>query len=48
LALLARSRSCRSFSSLRIVDVARGLRVSEEQETDGLDIRQHEEKAYNN
>jgi len=23
------------------------LRVSEEEETDGLDISQHEEKAYN-
>ncbi len=36
-----------TFVILKIVDVIVGLRVSEEQETDGLDISQHEERAYN-
>jgi Amt family ammonium transporter len=37
-----------TFVILKAVDVLVGLRVSEEQETDGLDISQHEERAYNN
>jgi len=36
-----------TFVILKLVDAVVGLRVSEEQETDGLDISQHEEKAYN-
>jgi Amt family ammonium transporter len=36
-----------TFAILKVVDVVVGLRVSEEDETDGLDISQHEEKAYN-
>jgi len=37
-----------TFVILKAVDALVGLRVSEEQETDGLDISQHEERAYNN
>jgi Amt family ammonium transporter len=37
-----------TFGILKVVDVIVGLRVSEEEETDGLDISQHEERAYNN
>ena len=36
-----------TFVILKVIDVVVGLRVSEEQETQGLDITQHEEKAYN-
>ena len=36
-----------TFVILKAVDAVVGLRVSEEEETDGLDISQHEEKAYN-
>jgi Amt family ammonium transporter len=36
-----------TFVILKVVDAVVGLRVSEEEETDGLDISQHEEKAYN-
>ena len=36
-----------TFVILKAVDVVLGLRVSEEDEIDGLDISQHEEKAYN-
>jgi Amt family ammonium transporter len=32
---------------LKVVDVITGLRVSEEQEIEGLDITQHGEEAYN-
>jgi Amt family ammonium transporter len=32
---------------LKIVDAITGLRVSEEQEIEGLDITQHGEEAYN-
>ncbi len=35
-----------SFILLKVVDVIVGLRVSEEVETEGLDIREHEERAY--
>ncbi len=35
-----------SFGLLKLVDRMVGLRVSEEQETQGLDITQHEERGY--
>ncbi|MEJ2060602.1 MAG: ammonium transporter [Gammaproteobacteria bacterium] len=36
-----------TFIILKVVDVIIGLRVSEEQETEGLDTALHDEKAYN-
>jgi Amt family ammonium transporter len=36
-----------SLSLLKLVDVTIGLRVTEEEETLGLDLTQHGEKAYN-
>ncbi len=36
-----------SLVLFKILDVVIGLRVSEEQETEGLDITQHDERAYN-
>ena len=36
-----------TFVILKVVDAIVGLRVNEEEETDGLDISQHEERAYN-
>lgn len=36
-----------SFILLKIIDMAVGLRVSEEEEITGLDITQHDEKGYN-
>ncbi|GMR06453.1 MAG: ammonium transporter [Gammaproteobacteria bacterium] len=36
-----------SFIILKIVDVIVGLRVTEEQETEGLDIALHDERGYN-
>ena len=36
-----------TFVLLKIIDLAIGLRVSEEQEIEGLDITQHGEEAYN-
>jgi Amt family ammonium transporter len=36
-----------SFILLKIVDVIVGLRVTEEQETEGLDIALHDERGYN-
>ncbi len=36
-----------SFAILKIVDVVIGLRVTEEQETEGLDIALHDERGYN-
>ena len=36
-----------SFIILKIVDVMVGLRVTEEQETEGLDIALHDERGYN-
>lgn len=36
-----------TFVVLKVVDAVVGLRVNDEQETQGLDITQHEEKAYN-
>jgi Amt family ammonium transporter len=35
-----------SLIILKVVDVIMGLRVSEEEETEGLDISQHQEKGY--
>jgi Amt family ammonium transporter len=35
-----------SFGILKLVDKLIGLRVSEEEETEGLDISQHEERGY--
>ncbi len=35
-----------SFIILKIVDVIIGLRVTEEQETEGLDVSQHDERGY--
>jgi ammonium transporter, Amt family len=35
-----------SFIILKIVDVVIGLRVTEEQETEGLDVSQHDERGY--
>jgi len=36
-----------SFIILKVVDVVIGLRVNEEQETEGLDIALHDERGYN-
>jgi len=36
-----------SFIILKVVDVIIGLRVTEEQETEGLDIALHDERGYN-
>ena len=36
-----------TFVVLKVVDVITGLRVNAEEETEGLDISQHEERAYN-
>jgi len=36
-----------TFVVLKVVDVVTGLRVTSEEETEGLDISQHEERAYN-
>jgi Amt family ammonium transporter len=35
-----------SFVLLKILDATMGLRVSEEQEMEGLDLSQHEEEGY--
>ena len=35
-----------TFLILKVVDVIHGLRVSDEQETEGLDITQHDERGY--
>lgn len=35
-----------TFVSLKIVDMLLGLRVTEEEETEGLDINQHDERGY--
>ena len=35
-----------TFVILKVVDVVVGLRVTDEQETEGLDISQHEERGY--
>jgi Amt family ammonium transporter len=36
-----------TFIILKIIDAIIGLRVSEEQESEGLDLTQHDEKGYN-
>jgi Amt family ammonium transporter len=36
-----------SYIILKIVDMIVGLRVTEEQETEGLDIASHDERGYN-
>jgi Amt family ammonium transporter len=36
-----------SFIILKVLDIVIGLRVSEEQETEGLDVTLHNEKGYN-
>jgi len=36
-----------TFIILKVLDVIIGLRVSEEQESEGLDLSQHDEKGYN-
>jgi len=36
-----------SFGLFKIIDVLIGLRVSDEQETEGLDLTQHDERGYN-
>ncbi|MDH3311293.1 MAG: ammonium transporter [Gammaproteobacteria bacterium] len=36
-----------SYAILKIVDMIVGLRVTEEQETEGLDIASHDERGYN-
>jgi Amt family ammonium transporter len=35
-----------TFVSLKIVDILLGLRVTDEEETEGLDINQHDERGY--
>jgi Amt family ammonium transporter len=36
-----------SFILLKIIDAVIGLRVTEEQETQGLDLALHDERGYN-
>ncbi|RLA12213.1 MAG: ammonia channel protein, partial [Gammaproteobacteria bacterium] len=36
-----------TFIILKIIDVVMGLRVSDEQETEGLDLALHDERGYN-
>jgi len=36
-----------TFIALKIVDLIVGLRVTEEEEREGLDVSSHGEKAYN-
>jgi Amt family ammonium transporter len=36
-----------SFVLFKVIDMMIGLRVSEEEETEGLDLTQHEERGYN-
>ncbi|HHO58846.1 MAG TPA: ammonium transporter, partial [Thiotrichales bacterium] len=35
-----------TFISLKVVDAIVGLRVTDEEETEGLDINQHDERGY--
>jgi Amt family ammonium transporter len=35
-----------TFVILKVIDAILGLRVSDEQETEGLDITQHDERGY--
>ncbi|MDP1707875.1 MAG: ammonium transporter [Gammaproteobacteria bacterium] len=36
-----------TFAILKVLDAVMGLRVSEEEESEGLDLTQHEERGYN-
>ncbi|MFP5404578.1 MAG: ammonia channel protein, partial [Gammaproteobacteria bacterium] len=36
-----------SFVAFKLIDMTMGLRVSEEQEREGLDTASHGERAYN-
>jgi Amt family ammonium transporter len=36
-----------SFIILKVVDVIIGLRVTDEEETEGLDVALHDERGYN-
>ena len=36
-----------SFAILKLLDVVIGVRVSQEQEVEGLDLALHDERAYN-
>ena len=36
-----------SFILFKLIDVVIGIRVNEEQETEGLDLTQHDERGYN-
>ena len=36
-----------SFIILKVIDAVIGLRVSEEEETEGLDLTSHDERGYN-
>jgi len=36
-----------SFVLFKLIDMVIGLRVSEEEETEGLDLTQHDERSYN-
>jgi Amt family ammonium transporter len=36
-----------SYIILKVLDIVMGLRVSEDQETEGLDVTLHNEKGYN-
>jgi len=36
-----------SFVLFKLIDIVIGLRVSEEEETEGLDLTQHDERGYN-
>ena len=36
-----------SFILFKVIDVVIGLRVNEEEETEGLDLTQHDERGYN-
>jgi Amt family ammonium transporter len=35
-----------TFAALKVVDMLIGLRVTDEEETEGLDINQHDERGY--
>ena len=35
-----------TFAILKLVDILLGLRVTEDEETEGLDLNQHNERGY--
>ena len=43
-----RDRYCAvvTFAILKLVDILLGLRVTEDEETEGLDLNQHNERGY--